>query len=301
MAASRSPLRGRCAAFDRPRSDSAMAYRPRGPVEGPSDSGSLFGGGHVAPRRVRYWNGVCHHSAASPRGSPRAIPRYRSLGGPAAAPLQCGGPPALPPPRLQPGGRRPGPVCRCAGGVKRSGGRARRGGATLSKCQPLWRFRPSDAAWKQRLGLITLVLSLLLRPGVAGRSWVSAPGSGGWARQLSLATPLQTPGTFKSLVEGTPVAFGSIFFFLSPHIPGKVAVARRRRENVRAPNCFLPDRSSRRGLHKPPRSHASLPRFRVRNVDTVVGEISISDLPPLRRLLAVDPGLPAAAPRDSAR
>lgn len=79
---------------------------------------------------------------------------------------------------------------RCEGSKVGRAGAPRR--ATLN-CQPLWRLRPSDATWKQRLGLITL-----FRGGVL----IGVPIEGGWALFTS-GHPAATPYTFEIFADLT--------------------------------------------------------------------------------------------------
>jgi len=97
---------------------------------------------------------VCRHSAASPRGLTHAIlntGRWANQRPHRSGATACCRP-TSPPSTLGASIRGP---ARGAGDQKSGfAGAPRR--ATLV-CQPLWRLRPSDATWKQRLGLITLV------------------------------------------------------------------------------------------------------------------------------------------------
>jgi hypothetical protein len=100
-------------------------------------------------------------------------------------------------------------------------------------CQPLWRLRPSDATWKQRLGLITLFSS------PAG-SRIGVPIS---ARCTPLRSghPAERPQTFE--FSSNDLVVFRLFFSPSPHIPGKVPVGPYLPANVGAPSRFSPGRS----------------------------------------------------------
>lgn len=118
---------------------------PEGRVVGGSRrEGSLFGRRHGATARCGTGAGVPPYGG-EPTREARAILN--------TGPGQSPGPPALRRRSLRPTGRaHPAP----GGGGARPGALRRR--RATKSCQPLWRgYRPSDATWKQRLGLITLV------------------------------------------------------------------------------------------------------------------------------------------------
>lgn len=204
---------------------------------------------------------VCRRTAASPRGLTHAIlntghwANQRPHRSDAAASS-----PGLPVEST--GGRHPGPGSVCAMDRK-SGSEARRGGLPLI-CQPLWRLRPSDAAWKQRLGLVTL---FCCRHG-AGRVSTGAPVVAGCA-PTSRGCPAATLETFQSLIRNDIVVFRP-FCLSFPSYTWQGTRGARAARKCWGPQLFFARASFGDGLHKSPRFHTSLPRLRVRDVDMAV-------------------------------
>ena len=105
------------------------------PVEGSLRLGSLSGGGHRAPRRVRYWNGCAAIRGRAHAGLPTQslVPTAGRTNGRAALMRR---PTRQAYPRSHPGSHHPGLVSGAPAGSKvwRAGSPRR---ATLSECQPL--------------------------------------------------------------------------------------------------------------------------------------------------------------------
>ena len=148
-----------------------------------------------------------------------------------------------------PGGLHPGPNSGFEGSAAAGIGRLR--AADYNYCQPLWRgYRPSDATWKQRLGLITLTPWWVMRPeglrlqGRATEVWRVACDFSHVPRN-----------------RNDIVVFRRFFFFFPSYTwqPWCASLAARK---CSRPQLFFPESILLGKLHKSPRSHTTQVRFR---------------------------------------
>jgi len=163
-----------------------------------------------------------------------------------------------------PGGHHPGPVSGCVKGSQVGVIRASRRATLLYMPAALTGYCPSDAAWKQRLGLNTLSRREGHMPELRQRGPKTSKLDGQTARN----------NHSREKVVGNDLVVFELFFFSSPHIPGKVGVPPWLPANVEAPSKVFAVPNFGGEIHKSPRSHMSLLRFRCRGGDMAVLKMS---------------------------